>query len=286
MTGKEKIPILLAEKSQDLLKLIIPKVTEIVTKIGIENIGQPDVKLPDICLPASEIQPLIDLRNNIVDKLNSASKIIETLTKPLNPLNTVVTVTSTVVDTLNTSITVLESTIPLLPTPTPGAPSPAGIALNVKSILEKTLAKTTPKITTAKNSINSITEAVDKVNSIISTVLNILNSIDKYLIKCKPDTPPGSSTSSDLIPLNSYLTNVANSANQVENALILGENYNGFILDVVEEQYSPTIKKSKAVAKNSNGIILLQTPLSFTTTPQILIEELKLIIDKNNLKAN
>jgi hypothetical protein len=40
------------------------------------------------------------------------------------------------------------------------------------------------------------------------------------------------------------------------------------------------------VARNKDGIILLQTPPSFTTKPQILIAELKLIIDNSDLKAN
>jgi hypothetical protein len=54
----------------------------------------------------------------------------------------------------------------------------------------------------------------------------------------------------------------------------------------MEEPFSPTVNRRKAVAKNSNGIILLSTPSSFTTDTQVLFAELKLIIDKNNLKAN
>ena len=62
--------------------------------------------------------------------------------------------------------------------------------------------------------------------------------------------------------------------------------YKGFTLDVIKEPFSPTVNRVKAVAKNPQGIILLQTPLSFTTAPQTLISNIKLIIDLNpNLKA-
>ena len=39
------------------------------------------------------------------------------------------------------------------------------------------------------------------------------------------------------------------------------------------------------MAKNTQGIILLSTPLSFTTDTETLINEIKLIIDSNDLKA-
>ena len=106
--------------------------------------------------------------------------------------------------------------------------------------------------------------------------------------KCSK-TPP------QLTPLNNSLLALEQTQNQVNatptesthNGFILEiSTYNGFILEIVEEQYSPTVKRVKAVAKNAQGIILLQTPPSFTTTPQVLIEELKLIIDSSNLKAN
>jgi hypothetical protein len=61
--------------------------------------------------------------------------------------------------------------------------------------------------------------------------------------------------------------------------------YQGFNLEIIEEPFSSTVNRKKAVAKNSSGIILLETPPSFTSSPSILIEQLKLIIDSSNLKA-
>ncbi len=82
-----------------------------------------------------------------------------------------------------------------------------------------------------------------------------------------------------------YLNAVEQQYTQAAIAPTTSQVYNGFTLDIVEEPFSPTVKRIKAVARNPQGIILLQTPLSFTTLSQVLITELKLIIDKSNLKA-
>ena len=293
MTGQDKIPLLLAEKGQELLKQLIPKIVDIAVQTGIQNIGELKEKLPDFCLPPDELKKILTIRNALVDKLNSASQTINQLKKIVDPLNTVVTVTSTVVNTVNTVSTITKASIPLIPTPTPGSPDPGKALLVSLDSLNKTLAKITPKITKAQNTISSITTTITFVNTILLKIIGLLNSIDKYLKGCNAtsDTSNTSNTSNTnaLTPLDSSLTQL-----EQEQAAALAQseipssltNYQGFILEVITEVYSPTVNRVKAVAKNAQGIILLQTPLSFTTTPQVLIEEIKLIIDSNNLKAN
>ena len=290
MTGQDKIAVLLAEKGQELLNQLIPKIIDIATQTGIQNIGELKEKLPDFCLPPDELKKILTIRNALVDKLNSASQTINQLKKITDPLNKVVTITSTTVNTIDSVSKALPPIITAIPTTTPGSPDPGKALLVSLDSLNKVLAKITPKITKAQNTISSIATTITFVNNILLKIIGLLNSIDKYLKGCNAtsDTSNTSNTNA-LTPLDSSLTQL-----EQEQAAALAQseipssltNYQRFILEVITEVYSPTVNRVKAVAKNAQGIILLQTPLSFTTTPQVLIEEIKLIIDSNNLKAN
>jgi hypothetical protein len=275
MLGADKIPVLIAEKAQSLIQQLVPTITQIVEKTGIQNIGQPNMVMPSVCLPADDLQNIIQLRNNMVDKINSTTKTIELLSKPIDILNTVVTTTSTILDATKIARTGANIALGFLPI-TPGA---APAAINVLGDLLNLL---DPQVQIAKNAISSISGALDYTNEILFKLLNLLKDIDSYLTGCGAG---GSDSSTPLISTNDYLNAVEQQYTKVQESPIVSQIYNGFTLDIVEEQFSPTIKRIKGVAKNPQGIILLQTPLSFTTTPQVLIEELKLIIDRSNLKA-
>jgi hypothetical protein len=295
MAGQDKIPLLLANKGQELLNQLIPKIIDIATKTGIQNIGDVNEKLPDFCLPPDELKKILTIRNALVDKLNSVNKTINSLKKIVDPLNTVVTTTTVVLQTLNNSINTIKPTIFILPSAAPGFPSPPAIATSAIDTLRTLVQKTTPKITKAQNTISSIAITMDFVNNILLKIIGLLNSIDKYLKGCNATSntdaliPNVISNTDTLIPLDSSLIQLEQeqiaAIAQSQNVSTLS-NYKGFTLEVITEPYSPTVNRVKAVAKNAQGIILLQTPLSFTTQSQILIEEIKLIIDSNNLKAN
>jgi hypothetical protein len=290
MAIQDKIPVLLANKTQELVEFVVPAIVNLAFQIGMEKLDNitGGIILPELCIPAVELQKVLNIRNNIVSKINSASKVIEALQKPLNTLNTTVNISSQTLQTLNIAILAAEIAIPLLPTSAPGTPNPAGIALTVLTKIKDFKTPATNKINIAKNGINSITSALDYVNSILSQIIALLNSIDVYLLKCGGATsdPTNTDETKKLTPLSPYLLNVELNANKVEIDPNKNEIYQDFLFEIIEEPFSPTVNKRRAVAKNKDGIILLQTPSSFTTDTQVLFTELKLIIDKNNLKAN
>ena len=277
MAATDKISSLLASKIKGLAEKLIPTIFQIALKIGIENLGTPNIKYPDTCLQSTELNKLIKLRNTLVVTLNTTSKAIQLLALPLRTLSTAVTIASTTLSTVKAIR--LASNVALSTIPPPGVPGTLPAAINILKDVEDPLSG---KINGIKNKVNAISNILDFVYTILVGIIALLKSLDVYFKRCAPNEV--------LTPISDSLIEIENQYIQAQaNAVAdntLSPVYQGFTLGIVEEQFSPTVKRIKAVARNKDGIILLQTPPSFTTKPQILIAELKLVIDNSDLKAN
>ena len=152
MALQDKIPVLLANKTQELVEFVVPAIVNLAFQIGMEKLDEVTggIILPELCIPDAELKKVLDIRNNIVSKVNSASQAIEALKKPLNTLNTTVNVSSKALQTINIAITAAEIAIPLLPTSVPGTPNPAGIALTALTKIKDFKLPITDKINIAK----------------------------------------------------------------------------------------------------------------------------------------
>ena len=62
---------------------------------------------------------------------------------------------------------------------------------------------------------------------------------------------------------------------------------NGFFFSVETDDSNPvgTLKRRRAIAKDARGVTLLKGELSFSSSDQVLIDELIFYIQQNNLKA-
>ena len=87
-----------------------------------------------------------------------------------------------------------------------------------------------------------------------------------------------------LIPISKEIKDIADAQIQADNTQN-ETTYQGFIIEIEIVPYTPTVDRRRALGKNQSGIVLIQTELSFTTDDQTLIDELKLIIGRDNLKA-
>jgi len=312
-TFKEKLPILLRNKAKQLVIILIPKIIEIViekSKIdpdlimkvmsmdkesakqgGIDEILKQAGKI-GVCIPTIQLNKIINIRNSMMDSLNVSAIFVDTLSKTLDPLKTTSDTTTKIIDATNIAIPIALVAISLLPTPTPPIPPPAIAAGQQIQTVEKTIVTLALILNGIINQINSTQSAIDSVNPIFTKIINLFKIIDKYLLGCDVNDINATKLA-PLTPLNSSLQALDNAQKQQVldaqnvNAVDFPSSvYKGFTLDIVKEPFSPTVDRVKAVAKNPQGIVLLQTPLSFTTTPQVLVSEIKLIIDSNpNLKA-
>lgn len=231
------------------------------------------------------LKEIISKRNALVNLLNKLGTQLDRLTQAITGLNTYVDISQTAITAILTAKKVSSTAIKLVPSP-PGTPgiitsllSDLGDIIN-KLLFEKDGKPRLPKVSSA---IASAALAISIVNGYIKQIVSILNALDFKLKQCAPDLA-GDNVFPGLTPISSDLISIAElqtKAEQTQNDVT----YAGFVIEIEEVPYTPTVNRRRAVGKNQSGIKLVQTELSFTTQDEILINELKLIIDRDNLKA-
>lgn len=159
------------------------------------------------------------------------------------------------------------------------APGAITSAINdIQTLIRKLTFTTTgvSKLEKIQKSIASAGISISLVNGYILTIVGLLNLLDFFLNKACPDAT-----------FESISKGIKDSASAQQQAgdTLNQTTYQGFIIEIEKVPYTATVTRRRAIGKNQQGIILIQTELSFTTNPLTLINELKLIIDRDNLKA-
>ena len=113
------------------------------------------------------------------------------------------------------------------------------------------------------------------------TILLLLRAIDQLIGECADAT--GSEI--ELEEINEELLELGQEQEDDGNPVL--NDINGFILSVETDNKNPvgTLQRRFAVAKNSQGVTLLKGEPSFSSSDQILIDELVFYIQQNDLKA-
>ena len=106
--------------------------------------------------------------------------------------------------------------------------------------------------------------------------------IDKLTQECAQE---GGVSQLDLTAINQELLDLAQEQEEDGNPII--KSVNGFVFSVETDNSNPvgTLKRRFAVAKDSRGVTLLKGEPSFSSSDQILIDELVFYIQQNDLKA-
>jgi hypothetical protein len=274
--GIAKLPLLLLVIGNQVKKIIEPALKNLIATYIKEFTDQ------NTCPDKATLDKIRQQRNLIVNQLNKIGKTLNIITISLTGVSTFLNILQGVLNGIEL----------------------AKIAAKVAAIAFPPLAATLPPLL---NTLNSAKQAaliddkgnsrLQKLNSIIggaalvasivgSYILNaatLLKSIDTFLEKCDPQVP---NSNNDLTPISKEIQDISDAqlqvnTNQNENQ----STYQGFIIEIEIIPYTPTVNRKRALGKNQQGITLIQTELSFTTDDQTLINELKLIIDRDNLKA-
>ena len=133
-----------------------------------------------------------------------------------------------------------------------------------------------PRIPPLRGAVSNFSVPLNQVNTMITKIVQALAPIDEIITLCSPNATLENLSSDVLATVAVQL-----SAGETED----GSLYKGFRLEIETKKYTDTVNQNRAVGKNNSGIILIATEYSFASDPNVLINELKFIIDRDNLKA-
>jgi hypothetical protein len=265
-SGTAKLGTLIFAQGKVINQLLDPIANKLLSQVT-----SPD----GTCVSQQILDDTISQRNGLVSQLNDIGNNLNKLTNTLTGLSNYLSLAQAVITIIKTSkiaTSIAAKILPAVPGIVPATISDLEDAKNQITFTDTG----TSKLDKIQGSVSSAAISVSIVNGYILSIVNTLNSLDIILTKCSPD--------STFASISKDINDSADAQKQAETT-INQTTYNGFIIEIEEIPYTSTVTRRRAIGRNQQGIVLIQTELSFTTNPQTLITELKLIIDRDNLKA-
>ena len=258
---------------QKLGQILIQKGTELESQLPSSITSLTSQFTPGSCPDPAILQSIVEKRNNIVSKLNAVGKSLDVITATYTGVSSFLDIVLFSITNLKNIRTGLNQAAKLIP----AIPGAAVSAINDLGDVTDRLTFDNlgnSKLQQQKDRLDSLVIPIALFSKIIQNIITLLNSLDALILACNS---------------NALLDNVSDTllqtANNQTQAEVNDGSYKGFTFQIEEVPYSPTVTRRRALALNQSGITLLQTELSFTANNQTLIDELKLIIDRDNLKA-
>ncbi len=252
-------------KSIDIIQTrLLPLAIELLLAFGITKLSEKNQK---VCPSASTLNTNVERRNRVVRQLNQIFRQIT--------LNTAIAAALTAIAALiKTNKNVIKnSPIPL------GAPVGVGVPYSAVSKLQEVEDVLTELESDNEELNKQIINGLVLLTAAITTILVLLKLLDEMTQEC--------ATELNVQPeaISQELINLSNEA--TEEGVTSPNSINGFTLEVqaMDQNSVGKLKRRQAVGKNSQGIILIKGDPSFSSSDQILINELAFYIQSNNLKA-
>ena len=275
------IPDGLKEKGLAVLGTVVTNQAMVFADKMIPTLEKKLEEFDEGCPTPEEIKKIINIRNNITQQANSISKTLDKVTKTVNKTSATVNTLVGIIKGLKIGKVAASTALKLIPL-APGAASAALTDVD-ELITNKTFdIEGNSKITPVKSALDGVSVPLALISFYIANFIRILNLLDVAIEKCQSEV---TSTPISLTPVSDELIEISEIQTQAEESPNLST-YNGFVLEIEVVPYSPTVDRRRALGKNQSGIVMIQTELSFTPIDQVMINELKFIIDRDNLRAN
>ena len=270
------IPDGLKEKGLAVLGTVVTNQAMVFADKMIPTLEKKLEEFDEGCPTPEEIKKIINIRNNITQQANSISKTLDKVTKTVNKTSATVNTLVGIIKGLKIGKVAASAALKFIPL-APGAASAALTDVD-ELITNKTFdIEGNSKITPVKSALDGVSVPLALISFYIANFIRILNLLDVAIENCQSEVT--------LTPVSDELIEISEIQTQAEESPNLST-YNGFVLEIEVVPYSPTVNRRRALGKNQSGIVMIQTELSFTPIDQVMINELKFIIDRDNLRAN
>lgn len=248
----------LSNQVNTLKNTLIPSIMTMVAAFGVTKLSDykpeqlPKLLNQSFCPTQVELTNLINRKNKLVKQLNNSLKIIDTTTKTLG-------ITGGIIQALEIALKFQAAiTVPVPPAVT-----------EIIKVLDK-------RISQLKSVNAGILSILVILRQVLTQALQLLNLLDKLVEKCYPNA--------DQERVSLELTALTTQQSTQLSPVVT--NVNGFEMGVETENSPNTLKRRRAIARNKQGVVMLQGEWSFSSIDQILIDELVFYIQQNDLKAD
>lgn len=221
------------------------------------------------------LNALIEKKNKVTKQLNNLYKGIETLEKVVNIPTTVIEKSGKLIPPLKATIAAVSFIPSTAVTPIPVGP--ILIAKDSIKLLEDLITLSKSKLGVGNTQLSFLKLELNKV-------IDLLGMLDLLIQASAEELNNNSTVSPQTLISNELLRSTQEQSNQLSPVVT---NINGFEMAVVTvgAEIGGELRRRQAVARNSQGIVILQGDQSFSSNDQILIDELVYYIKQNDLKA-
>lgn len=262
LPGPAKISIRVNVSKEQIKKKLIPFIIKLLLPFGVAVV---QAVLAKVSLDKIKDQILCPRQDKLLELIQKRNKLV----RQINGIYQTVTRISSILTGINTALTAIQ--VGILAVTIIPFPAPTGAAVGV--------AKLEDQLKRFRIVVNILTLTLAAFGAVLGIILRLLNSLDFLIQEC---------SISQNVPfekINDELNLFVNESTGISNVTAIestNNTYKGFTLELTLDPTS-NVKYPKrfAQALTRNGIPVLKTDSSFTSDPQVLLDQLKFIIDSN-----